>query len=639
MSFFYLLLAILGLGVLVFIHELGHYIMARRVGMKVEAFAIGFGKPLITWHRDGVEWRLCMLPFGGYVKIAGMQKEGNLEPYEIPDGFFSKRPIDRIKVAIMGPAVNIVFAFIIFAALWVLGGREKIFSEYTHKIGWVNEDSPLYQYGIRPGDELLYYGGRPFTGAQDLMRASVVKDDKTQVSGYRVDYMHHRKTPFDYSIRNYVDTSNPMGCHTIGIDESAKYLIFNQSALPAWSPLIGSGITAGDRLVWADGELLFSISQLRNVISESSAFLTVARGNEIFHAKVPRAKVEDFKMNAMEKAELDDWQHEAGIKGKVQDLFFLPYFLSYENVVEGRIAFMDEGLQSKSFVSCTRCTYFKPLKNGDKILAIDGIPVESSYDLLKNLQKRHTLLIVQNDPAFLNPISWKDEDQQFDREFSSQDIENIIATLGTAHAKTASGNYRLLSPIVPVTYSELPQEQKELFLRNFQAHKSEIDKIDDPDQKMEAEKLMEKQFRALYLGLPLQDRTVNYNPNPFLEFYNVFDETWRTMYSLFSGHVSPKWMSGPVGIVTIIKKSWASGVKEALFWMGMISLNLGFLNLLPIPVLDGGHICFSLFEMLTKKRIKAKTMERLVIPFVALIIGFILYVTYYDISRIFHKFS
>jgi regulator of sigma E protease len=98
-SFLYVLLAILGLGFLVFIHELGHFIMARRQGMKVEAFSIGFGKPIYSWEKNGVKWMIGILPFGGYVKIAGMSREGNLEPYEIPDGFYGKRPWQRIKVA------------------------------------------------------------------------------------------------------------------------------------------------------------------------------------------------------------------------------------------------------------------------------------------------------------------------------------------------------------------------------------------------------------------------------------------------------------------------------------------------------------------------------------------------------------
>ena len=85
--------------------------VARRQGMRVEAFAIGFGKPIFTWERDGVKWHICMLPFGGYVKIAGMQKEGNREPSEIPDGFYGKRPGQRIKVALAGPLVTSFFLF------------------------------------------------------------------------------------------------------------------------------------------------------------------------------------------------------------------------------------------------------------------------------------------------------------------------------------------------------------------------------------------------------------------------------------------------------------------------------------------------------------------------------------------------
>src|SRR4029078_5976078 len=112
-SLFYVVLAILGLGFLIFIHELGHYWMARRVGMRVESFGIGFVRPIFSVMRNGVKWNICWLPFGGYVKIAGMEKEDGKEPEDIPDGFFGKSPWDRIKVAIMGPLVNLVFAFLV----------------------------------------------------------------------------------------------------------------------------------------------------------------------------------------------------------------------------------------------------------------------------------------------------------------------------------------------------------------------------------------------------------------------------------------------------------------------------------------------------------------------------------------------
>jgi len=109
----YLILAAIGLGILVFIHELGHYFIARREGMKVEAFSIGFGKPIKSWKKDGVLWQIGWMPFGGYVRIAGMDKQEGMEPHQIKDGFYGKKPLARIKVALAGPIANIILAFIL----------------------------------------------------------------------------------------------------------------------------------------------------------------------------------------------------------------------------------------------------------------------------------------------------------------------------------------------------------------------------------------------------------------------------------------------------------------------------------------------------------------------------------------------
>src|SRR5271166_5372441 len=98
-SLSYLILAIFGLSFLIFIHELGHYWMARRVGMRVETFSIGFGRPILSWVRDGVTWQIGWLLFGGFVRIAGTDTEKDTDPYKVPDGYFGKSPLDRIKVS------------------------------------------------------------------------------------------------------------------------------------------------------------------------------------------------------------------------------------------------------------------------------------------------------------------------------------------------------------------------------------------------------------------------------------------------------------------------------------------------------------------------------------------------------------
>ena len=187
-TFLYIMAAILALSFLIFIHELGHYMMAKRVGMKVETFSIGFGRPLISWMRDGVKWQIGWLPFGGFVRIAGTDLEKDADPYQVPDGFFGKSPWARIKVALMGPIANIVFALFAFAALWLLGGREKPFAEFTKKMGWIDPKSALYTYGVRPGDELWALNGQPYQGLQDLAFVSQTSRGPIDLKGAKVDY-------------------------------------------------------------------------------------------------------------------------------------------------------------------------------------------------------------------------------------------------------------------------------------------------------------------------------------------------------------------------------------------------------------------------------------------------------------------
>lgn len=602
----YVFLAIIGLGFLIFVHEFGHYWMARRQGMKVQTFAIGFGKPIYSWMQGGVRWQICWLPFGGYVKIAGMQKEGSLEPYEVKDGFYCKTPWQRIQVALAGPLVNIIFSFFLFSALWVSGGREKSFSEFTHQIGWVDPQSALYEKGVRPGDVIEQYGGRPFNGFKDLLIASVMNGKETTIKGYKIDDLTGEKIPFEYTLSTYQDprVQNDKRL-TIGILSPARYLI-DSGPLPAGSAMAESGIKPGDRILWADGEVLYSAPQLSALINESTAFLTVQRGDDLFQTKVPRIRIDNLNISLEVRGELDDWQHEASLKGHLQDLFFIPYTLSPHCTVEGRLPFIDEQDESRAFQTCQRCAYFHPLQEGDQILAIDGQLVRNSFELLKNLQTRQILLIVQRDPALSQPISWSTANAEFEH-LDRDAIHAIVSSIGTDMPITAAAHLHLLQPVTPKFPSEdIPGR--------------------DPTQK------------KLILGVPLQDREVIYNPNPLHQFEEGLVDTWRTLSGLFSGSLSPKVVSGPIGIVHVVQQSWGYGIKEALFWLAVISLNLGLINLLPIPVLDGGHILFSLVEKITNKPLKAKTMERLIIPFVGLLIAFFIFVTFHDITRLFSKF-
>lgn len=645
-NLFYIVLAILGLSFLIFIHELGHYWMARRVGMRVETFAIGFGRPIYSWVRDGVKWQIGWLLFGGYVKIAGQDLEGGRDPYEIPDGFFGKPPLDRIKVAFMGPFVNLLFALLIFGFIWASGGREKNFSDHTHIIGWIDPHSELYSLGVRPGDEIAAYNGQDYQGAKDNLYGPMFGGETVDVRGFKVDYATGEKRPFDYKVKSYPHPNAlEKGIKTAGIISSANYIIYNklpsgaENPLPEGSPMQNSGIQYGDRIVWVDGEMIFSNTQLSTVLNDNRALLTVMHGDKATLRRVPRVEVQELKLDPAFKEELVDWQFEAQLNGsKFQKLYTIPYALNNEGVVESELKFIDKEKQAEAFQEYPYSDIEAPLQPGDKIIAVDGFPVKHSYEILGKLQEHHVNVIVERNAAELRKVPWKEADTDFDQEVEWKDMHKIAQTIGTDSVVNTAGDLHLLKPIQPKMRSEfaLSPEKQAWVTTELLEQKKEIEAIEDPEKRAQALHLLESKEKQLLLGLPqIQDRKVNYNPGPIKMFEDVFKEIWHTLVALVSGALNPKWISGPIGIVQVVHDTWMVSIKEALYWIGAISLNLGVINLLPIPVLDGGTIMITLLEMITRKRVPPKTLEKVVVPFAVLLIGFFIYLTYNDLSRIF----
>ena len=643
MSLLYLLLAIFGLGFLIFIHELGHYWMARRVGMRVESFGIGFGRPIFSFLKNGVKWNICWLPFGGYVKIAGMEKEENTEPEDIKDGFFGKSAWDRIKVAIMGPLTNIVFALLVFFCIWATAGREKNYSEITNKVGLLDPNSELYQKGVRPGDIILSYDNESVKGAKDHFHAAMTGGETVLVQGLHWDKRKASYTPFAFQIHPYPHPQAlESGILTTGILSPASFILYPENnsgtvnAMPKGSPLELSGIQHGDRIVWVDGEPVYSLGQLSGRINENKALLTIKRDGKVLLRRVSRVPVEELNLFQEPKEELNDWQHAANLTNvKFQQLQYIPYNLTADCKVEGPLQFIDSDKEVATFQKQLSSQIEEPLRAGDIIVAIDGTPVQASFELLKQLQTHKVLIIVQRSAA--SKASLEDANRLFDQPIHAKELSDIVRSIGTDQEVAHKGDLYLLQPVVPKTRKELfnSLELTADVAKELEEEKRHIQAIDDPEKRMQAIKFLETRDKQLMLGLPgVTDVQIAYNPNPFQMFGDVVDEVIHTLSALVGGYLNPKWISGPIGIVQVIHHQWMAGVKEALFWMGVISLNLGLLNLLPLPVLDGGYICLSLFEIVTGRRIKAKTLEKIVVPFAVLLISFLVFLTYHDLIRL-----
>lgn len=647
MSLLYILLAILGLGVLVFIHELGHYLAALWVGMRVEAFSIGFGKPIYQWHMGKTEWRIGWLPFGGYVRIAGMEKEDGVNPEDISDGFYGKKPLHRFIVAAAGPFINLLFAFLLFSLLWGTGGRQKNFAAYTHIVGYVDPKSSLYEKGLRPGDKIVAYDGTPFGSSKDHLYAANFAGAEVVVDGLHVDRETGNETPFQYVVQPYQHPDSiESGLKTLGVMDSANYIFFDhmigdKDGISTISPMKDSGIKPRDRILWVDGEIVYSQQQLRSLLNDAHALLTVQRGDTSFLTRVPRVKVGELKIDFEHKEELTDWQYDAELEAtKFKKLLYIPYNLDNFCRVENALSMIDDEHQMKVFPHTAFSPREAPLQKGDLILAVDGVPVKRSSDLLLQLQNHQVYVIVDRSKGQHARLTWPNGDDSFLNPEKVKQLESLAATIGTPSEKKQEGSLFLLNPVVPQRRLELAMtpEQRVEVQTDLAKQRQAIENISDSDQRNRALAALDEALNELVLGFYPQDRAVLYNPGPARLFYDVAEEVWHTLQALVVGDLNPKFMVGPIGIVQVMQVSWGVSIKEAFFWLGAISLNLGILNLLPIPLLDGGYLCMSLFEMATGRRLKPKTVERMVIPFAVLIIGVMVFLTFNDVSRIFTHF-
>lgn len=156
------ILGILGLSFLVFIHELGHFIVAKRNGVCVKVFSIGFGKKLISWRRGETEYCISLIPFGGYVAMSGENPDEDGGDGPRPGDFNIQRIRVRAAIAFGGPAVNIIFAFLALFGLYMWGVPEPALDRLV--VGFVEKGSAGERAGIVSGDTIYSVGGRATEG-------------------------------------------------------------------------------------------------------------------------------------------------------------------------------------------------------------------------------------------------------------------------------------------------------------------------------------------------------------------------------------------------------------------------------------------------------------------------------------------
>lgn len=273
------------IGLLILIHELGHFIVARWSGVGVERFSIGFGPVLLRWRGKETEYCLSAIPMGGYVKMSGEENplEGDGSAVADPAKAFSLKPLwARTVIVFAGPGMNFALAAVIFAGVFVLVGRPML----PPVLGPIEPDGPAARAGLETRDRILAADGRPVAHWEALSRAVKEADGKSiQLTVRRgASEFSVALTPTRSIARDLF--GDPHEVWGIGTRPYLPPKI--RDVLPSY-PAAAAGLQSGDTVVAVGGMPVATWDELAEAIRkrpEQEVELTVERGGEILTVAV-----------------------------------------------------------------------------------------------------------------------------------------------------------------------------------------------------------------------------------------------------------------------------------------------------------------------------------------------------------------
>jgi regulator of sigma E protease len=246
------------LGVLIFVHELGHFVMARRLGVRVLTFSLGFGPKILKFRRGDTEYCVSAIPLGGYVKMAGENPDDARSGQS--DEFLSKTKWERFQILVMGPAMNIALAVIVMAVVLMQGAEVFVFLDQPPVVGAVLPGSPADRVGIRPGDRLLSVAGED-VNTWDAFSTAIGMRANRDVP---LTVLRDGKT-LSLSVRPDANTRFEVG--SIGVLPDVYPSI---QSVTKGDPAERAGLNAGDVVVAVNGERVVFGFQLAQAISRNA---------------------------------------------------------------------------------------------------------------------------------------------------------------------------------------------------------------------------------------------------------------------------------------------------------------------------------------------------------------------------------
>ena len=591
--------AVVAVGMLIVVHELGHFLACRWVGVRVERFSLGFGPPLLRWKPGATEYVLSAIPLGGYVKMAG--DEPGDPRTRAPDEFFSQPPGRRAFIIVAGVVVNAILALVCFIMAFQIGVEFP-----KAEVGRVIVGGPADEAGLQAGDEIVGVGGWRDVDFYDVYLLIALSDPKTGAN------LVVRRDGREHTVRLFPRYSPALGRPAAGFDAALSLTIM---ALVKGFPAESVGLQPADRVVAVDGVPMRSWSHLYGTLQESGgrevAVTVVRQGKELTFQVTPR-----------------------------------PTF------TYGLGASPEDGRPVIDRVGALTPAERGGLRQGDRIAALAGRGVEFWSELVGALAEAESgpleLTVERHGELHTVTVEVPAERKGWYNRIGVLGRPPVIGEVrpgGPADVAGLRPGMRVTQfgfssdKLHPITYWEEMELEAAALLGPTLVLRAVADGADvevtltpEPGEptgryligiEPEAKKIVRKAgfFGACRLGVKKSLLTA-------LSIYQFL----RRM--LFTRTISSNQLAGPLTIGVITYKAAAQAdMGLLLYFLGMVGINLALVNLLPIPILDGGHLAVIGVEKLKGSPVSPRALALAQYIGLTLIISLFLLVTYNDITR------
>lgn len=351
----HLLAFIILLGVLIFVHELGHFLVARLFKIRVEIFSIGFGPSLVSWKRKDTEYRISAIPLGGYVKLFGEEPSAEISPELARFSFLHQRPLKRALVVAAGPFSNLFLPLAILVGIYLVG-----YPELAPVIGRVRPGYEAFKAGLLAGDKILAVDGEKVNTWEEM--SAKIKGKINE----QVDLLVERDNwRFSVKVKTVEGESfdvfgEPKKVGLIGIRPDAYTSVIGVSDV--FGAAYVAGLRTGDEIVEVNGQRIKYFFELEKKIwasPDESLLLKVKRGEQELEIELkPKAKLADEKCR---------WYAKEKLCGEVD--------------VEPAVFYIKKVLPDSPALEAG-------FKAGDRVFSVDGEPIWEIEDFMESVQKR-----------------------------------------------------------------------------------------------------------------------------------------------------------------------------------------------------------------------------------------------------------